>query len=72
MPSTKKFAKVLVDRLKYVLPTIIFKHQSALAKDRLISNDIIIAFETLHCIKTNNSGSMGFIALKLDISKAYD
>lgn len=72
MPSTKKFAKVLVNRLKYVLPTIVPEHQSAFAKDRLISNDIIIAFETLHCIKTKNSGSMGFRALKLDISKAYD
>ena len=31
-----------------------------------------MAFETLHYLKTQQNGSTGFMALKLDISKAYD
>ena len=32
----------------------------------------MIAFKTLHCMKNHNYGSFGFMALKLDMSKAYD
>lgn len=31
-----------------------------------------MAFETLHFLKRKTQGKMGFIALKLDMSKAYD
>ena len=58
--------------MKNVFPTIVTEHQLVFAKDRLISDNIIIAFETLHYMKIKNFGNMGFIALKLDISKVYD
>ena len=32
----------------------------------------MVAFETLHHIKHHNSGKHGFMAIKLDMSKAYD
>ena len=41
-------------------------------KERLISDNIMVAFETLHHIKHHNSGKHGFMAIKLDMSKAYD
>ena len=31
-----------------------------------------MAFETLHCMKNQTSGKTVFMALKLDMSKAYD
>jgi len=68
----KLFSKVLADRLKKFLPSIINKHQSAFAKDWLITYNILVAFETLHCMKKYSSGSSGYMALKLDMSKAYD
>ena len=40
--------------------------------DRLISDNIFIAFETLHHLKNKRKGKLGFMALKVDISKAYD
>ena len=31
-----------------------------------------MAFETLHHMRNHNKGKTGFMALKLDMSKAYD
>ena len=67
----KIYSKVLANRLKKLLPSIITEYQS-LTKDRLISNNILVAFETLHCLQNCKSGTHGFMALKLDKSKAYD
>ena len=68
----KIYSKVLANRLKKFLPSLISEHQSAFAKERLISDNIMVAFETLHHMKNHNSGKHGFMAIKLDMSKAYD
>ena len=39
---------------------------------RLITNNILVAFEAMHHIKQKKSGKLGDMALKLDMSKAYD
>ena len=68
----KIFSKFLANRLKKFLNNIIIEHQSTFAKGCLISDNILIAFETLHTMKHYNSRSNGFMALKLDMSKTYD
>ena len=68
----KIFSKVPANRLKKFIPELITKHQSAFAKNRLILDNVLVAFETLHCMKNHNSGQTGFMAIKLDMSKAYD
>ena len=68
----KNFSKFLANRLKKVLPSIITEHQSAFTKDRLISDNIMVAFETLHSLQRYKSGSHGYMAIKLDMSKAWD
>ena len=66
------FSKVLSNRLKPFLPYLVLEHQSAFILDRLISNNVLEAFETLHYIRNHCIGKTWFMALKLDMSKAYD
>ena len=68
----KIFSKVLANRLNFFLLSIITKHQYAFTKDRLISDNIMVAFETSHCLQRYKSGSHGYMAVKFDMSKAYD
>ena len=60
------------NRLKKLMSHIITEYQSAFTKDRLISDNILVAFETLQSIQNYKSTTYGFLALKLDMSKAYD
>lgn len=40
--------------------------------DQLISDNILVAFKTLHYMRNRCTGKIGYMALKLDMSKAYD
>jgi hypothetical protein len=64
--------KVLANRLKQVLPEIISQQQGAFLPGRLISNNILVAYDALHTMATPLSGKKGYMAIKLDMSKAYD
>ncbi|KAI5339194.1 hypothetical protein L3X38_018466 [Prunus dulcis] len=65
-------AKVLATRLKEILPTLISDTQSAFVPGRAISDNSIVAFELLHMMHKKNQGRHGYLALKIDMSKAYD
>ena len=65
-------SKVIANRLKKVLPYIISKSKSAFQSNKAISDNILVAFEMLHQMKTQKSKKVDFMTLKLDMSKAYD
>ena len=68
----KLVSKVLANRLKKILPDIISESQSAFQTHKAISNNILVAFESLHHMKLRKRGRSGFMAMKFDMSNAYD
>ncbi|KAK0598373.1 hypothetical protein LWI29_034075 [Acer saccharum] len=68
----KAITKVLANRLKGILQNIISPSQSAFVPGRQIFDNVITSFELLHSISRKKKGKTGWLALKLDMSKAYD
>lgn len=68
----KIVSKVLSNRLKQILPDLIDQSQSAFVKGISIQDNVLIAFEAIHSMKRKTKGKFGEMALKIDISKAYD
>ena len=52
------FTKVLVNQLKLIMRRLISKQQSAFMSDRLISDNILVAFETLHYMRNHGMGQI--------------
>jgi len=50
--TCKIISKILASRLKNILPTIISGCQSAFIPGRLIIDNIIVAYETMHALQT--------------------
>lgn len=68
----KIVSKVLANRLKHILNGVISETQSAFIPGRLISDNVMISYEVMHYLKRKVSGKASWMALKLDMSKAYD
>jgi hypothetical protein len=68
----KIISKVLANRLKPLLNRYISVEQSAFVADRSILDNVMVAMETMHHMKCKTKGKIGEVALKIDISKAYD
>ena len=68
----KIISKVFVHRLQGMMNRLISPTQSAFIKGRLISDNILIAHECMHYLKNKKRGLENEMALKLDMSKAYD
>lgn len=64
--------KILCERLKRILPEIISETQGAFVSERSITDNILLAHEMVHALMTNSSVSDGYMAIKTDMSKAYD
>lgn len=67
----KSISKILAERLKPRLHRILSENQTAFTPGRLITDNVLIAHELMHSLNTKNLKTK-FMALKLDITKAFD
>ncbi|KAA3458589.1 reverse transcriptase [Gossypium australe] len=68
----KLVTKTIANRLQDVIGCCIDKAQSAFIPGRLISDNVLLAYELLHTFRKKRTGKKGYMAVKLDMSKAYD
>ena len=64
--------KVLANRLKRILTVVIDELQSAFVPGRLITDNVLVAFKMMHCIDQRKKGKEALMAIKLNMSKAYN
>jgi hypothetical protein len=68
----KVISKMIVVRIKHILDEVISPVQSAFVPGRMITDNILVAYESLHTMKNKKNGKEGYCAVKLDMHKAYD
>ena len=68
----KVISKMLSLRLKPILKSIISENQSAFISGRAILDNVLITHATLHYLKTSSAQINVSVAVKTDMSKAYD
>lgn len=65
----KIISKVIANRLKPLLPSLILEEKTCYVEGRQILNNIIQAHEVVHSLKTNKQVGM---IIQLDLAKAFD
>ncbi|KAL8116353.1 hypothetical protein AgCh_022742 [Apium graveolens] len=68
----KIITKILANRMKHILDGVVSECQSAFIPGRLITDNIMVAYEMNHYLKRKRRGRGGCMAIKMDMSKAYD
>ena len=65
----KLISKALANRLKTILPHLIAENQSAFLSERLITDNVLVAFGVMHYLEHKRDGKDCYMAVKLDMNK---
>ncbi|XP_074267464.1 uncharacterized protein LOC141590805 [Silene latifolia] len=65
-------SKCIANRIKRIMPDLVGQYQNGFVPGRSITDNILISHELFHYISTKKTGKNGVMALKVDMSKAYD
>ncbi|KAL5569458.1 hypothetical protein UlMin_026033 [Ulmus minor] len=68
----KLVSRTNTNRFSKILDEVIGDQQSAFVPGQLITDNVLLGFETMHWLRQHRGGNTGYAALKLDMSKAYD
>ncbi|XP_058758128.1 uncharacterized protein LOC131631355 [Vicia villosa] len=68
----KIISKLLANRMKKCLAKTVSEEQSAFVEGRSILDNAMIAIEIIHSLKRKTKGNKAHLALKIDMSNAYD
>ncbi|PNX98271.1 RNA-directed DNA polymerase, partial [Trifolium pratense] len=67
----KVVTKIIATRMKNIMPVLIGPQQCSFIQGRQSADNIIIAQEVFHTMRIKK-GSKGYMAVKVDLEKAYD
>lgn len=67
----KTITKIIANKIQPLLPLLLKPNQCSFIPGRLIIDNIIIAQEIVHSMRFKK-GKKGFVAMKVDLEKAYD
>uniref|UniRef100_A0A803NHF6 Reverse transcriptase domain-containing protein n=1 Tax=Cannabis sativa TaxID=3483 RepID=A0A803NHF6_CANSA len=67
----KVISKIIVNRIKPILPKLIYPTQAAFVPGRNIQDNNVLVQEIIHSFNRKR-GKEGFFAIKIDLMKAYD
>lgn len=70
--SYKIISKILMVRMKVFLNDLISESQADFVPGRNIQDNIMVAHELMHALKSKKDVAEKYIGIKTDISKAYD
>lgn len=68
----KLVSRTITNHFSSILDEVIGDQQSAFVHRRLITDNVLLGSETMHWIRQHRGGNIGYTALTLDMSKAYD
>ncbi|KAA3462420.1 reverse transcriptase [Gossypium australe] len=71
-PGLDGFPTLFFQQYWHIVGMCIDEVQSAFVLGRLITDNVLLAYEILHTFRQKRTGKKGYMAVKLDMSKAYD